>query len=211
MSGIAMVGLFGRWLGTGALAALAGLVLYGVTHRAAAPGIDERLSLGAGTPAPGFSLPVLSAGASRGLAAAGTRRRGVGLAALHGRPFVLNFWSSWCAPCLDELPLLERSWRQSRSDAVLVGVDQQDVRPDAMSVIRRFRLSFPVLRDVSDTTARRYGVTGTPETFFVSRRGVIVGHVIGEVTGDVYARGVAAAVAGRPLPDVAGGPREKLR
>jgi cytochrome c biogenesis protein CcmG/thiol:disulfide interchange protein DsbE len=210
MSGTAMVGLFGRWLGTGALAALAGLVLYGVTHRAAAPGIDERLSLGSGTPAPGFSLPVLSAGASRGPAAAVARRRRVGLTTLHGRPFVLNFWSSWCAPCLDELPLLERSWR-SRRGVVLVGVDQQDVVPDAASVIRRFGLSFPILRDVTDSTARRYGVTGTPETFFVSRRGVIVGHVIGEVTRGVYARGVDAAVAGRPLPDMVGGPREKLR
>jgi cytochrome c biogenesis protein CcmG, thiol:disulfide interchange protein DsbE len=115
-----------------------------------------------GRVAPAFSL--------RRLDGSGTVR----LSELRGQVVVVNFWASWCPPCVKELPLLERAQRElTRRDATVLGINIQDATEDALKYVRRFDLTYPSVRDVDRTFARRYGTNAYPETFVIDRRGRI--------------------------------------
>ena len=118
--------------------------------------------------APGFTLPRLDTGGE------------LSLASLKGKAVVLNFWASWCQPCKAEAHLFESAWQRWRSrDVVVVGIDSQDFATDARRFARHFGMTYPLVRDGPAKLKDRYGVTGFPETFFVNRRGRIVGHIGG--------------------------------
>lgn len=192
-----------------------GLLVYGVLARNPNTSIDDALANARAAPAPGFELAVLQNGdlgsvSARWRGAAADRR--VDLAELRGTPIVLNYWASWCVPCRTEAPLLERGWRKSRGAGVLfLGLNMQDTTEDARNFIGGFGLTFPDVRDGTNRTARRWGVTGIPETFFISRQGRVVGHVIGAMNQAQLTDGIAAAQAGRPRIATRGGDRRSTR
>jgi cytochrome c biogenesis protein CcmG/thiol:disulfide interchange protein DsbE len=144
------------------VAALVGLLVYGV--RAAGPGhtIDDAIARGQRPAAPAITLPRLEGGAT------------AALADYRGTVVVLNYWASWCTPCRQESPLLER-WhkRISARGGTVLGVDSLDVTADALAFIRGFRLTYPMLRDRDGDTQKRFGVTGYPETLILDRHGRI--------------------------------------
>ena len=135
-------------------------------------------------PAPAFSLPRLD------------KPGNLSLASLKGKAVVLNFWASWCAPCRDEAPTLERAWDRYRGQGVVVvGVDQQDVSSDARAFARKHGMTYPLVRDGPGHVVAKYGLTGVPETFFVGRSGKIVGkHIEGRVTERELADGIRTAM-----------------
>jgi cytochrome c biogenesis protein CcmG/thiol:disulfide interchange protein DsbE len=135
-------------------------------------------------PAPEFSLPRLDTAGD------------LSLASLKGKAVVLNFWASWCAPCRDEVPVLERAWDRYRDRGVVVlGIDQQDLSGDARSFARKYGMTYPLVRDGPGHVIAKYGLTGVPETFFVSRSGKLVGpHVEGRVSKRQLAEGIHAAM-----------------
>jgi cytochrome c biogenesis protein CcmG/thiol:disulfide interchange protein DsbE len=107
------------------------------------------------------------------------------LSSLRGRAVVLNFWASWCIPCKEEAPFLERVWRERRGrGAVVVGLDAKDFRRDARAFMRRYGLTFPIVYDGPGDTLSRYGVTGFPETFVLDREGRVVEAFVGAIVGD---------------------------
>lgn len=90
---------------------------------------------------------------------------------LEGRPVVINFWASWCTPCLEEAPDLERTWRRYRDEGVVfVGINRQDLVEDAREFLDRYEITYVNLRDPEGEVARRFGVRGLPETFFLDHR-----------------------------------------
>ena len=96
------------------------------------------------------------------------------LADYEGQVVVLNFWASWCPPCIDELPLLERTQRRIEGrGGVVLGVNYKDIPEDALDLTRRFRLTYPSVRDRDGEYAEEYATVGFPETFVVDRRGRI--------------------------------------
>ncbi|MBA3264170.1 MAG: TlpA family protein disulfide reductase [Thermoleophilaceae bacterium] len=191
------------------------LLTYGLLSKAPDTTIDSSLAEAKAPPAPGFELDVLDEGMV-GRRLDRVRRASedgeVSLTELRGQPVVLNFWASWCPPCREEAPRLEAGWRTARREGVLfLGLDMQDLPGDARDFIREFELSYPQVRDDGDDVARDWGVTGLPETFFISRRGRVVAHVIGAVSAGQLVEGIRAAVEGRPLAALEGGARRSTR
>ena len=158
------------WAVIVAAALLVGLLAYGVASRRADRSIDEATAAGKRVPAPSTLLPVLG------------RAGEASLADYRGKVVVLNFWASWCKPCTQELPLLERTHRSiAARNATVLGANYQDVSDSALTFVRRFKLTYPSLRDRDGQFADRYGSRAFPETFVIDRRGRIAAQRRGPV------------------------------
>jgi cytochrome c biogenesis protein CcmG, thiol:disulfide interchange protein DsbE len=168
-----------------ALAALIGLLGYGVMAGGTGRTLDDAIARGERPAAPAMALPRLQGGAT------------AALADYRGRVVVLNYWASWCTPCRQESPLLER-WhkRISAQRGTVLGVDSLDVTADARAFVRRFGLTYPMLRDRDGETQRRFGVTGYPETLVLDRRGRIAALQRGPVDDAFLRRAVLPLLRG---------------
>jgi cytochrome c biogenesis protein CcmG, thiol:disulfide interchange protein DsbE len=85
---------------------------------------------------------------------------------------LVNLWASWCLPCRDEAPALERWWRAHRDEGVTVlGINVQDNSEDALAFLDEFQTTYPQLRSVGDERSEAFGSTGVPENFLVDPHG----------------------------------------
>ncbi|HYZ91683.1 MAG TPA: TlpA disulfide reductase family protein [Actinomycetota bacterium] len=119
-------------------------------------------------PAPEFNLPNLADSDAR-----------IALSSFRGRPLVVNFWASWCDPCREEAPELVRARRAFAKRVRFLGVNILDGREEALKYLRTYRIRFPNVQDTRAVVAKRYGVTGAPETVFIDESGNVVGKYIG--------------------------------
>ncbi len=146
-----------------------------------------RPSLRPGEQAPAFSLPV--PGASP-----------VALSELRGRVVFVNFWATWCAPCREEAPSLERLYQALRGDGFEVLAISIDAEKDTAAVdafAREFGFSFPVPRDPEKRVYAAYQASGVPETFLVDRGGRVLERFVGPQNWDDprYVRAIRRALA----------------
>lgn len=174
-----------------AVAALLALLVWKVSTRDPG-GAAARLAAGNGAPvpAPAFTLPRI--GGIPGAPTGGP----ISLASLRGKAVVLNFWASWCLPCKQESPRLQKAYVKYRDQGVVVlGIDAQDFVGDARRFAKRYGLTYPIVHDGSGKTLTPYGVTGFPETFFVDRQGNLVGERIsGEISTTQLEAGIERAL-----------------
>ena len=113
-------------------------------------------------PAPNFDLETLEGGR-------------IALSGAPGNPVVLNFWSTWCGPCLAEHRLIKRMQEIYGPKGVhFYAILYEDTPENAKEFIRRFGEGAPILLDPGLKTAIDYGVTGVPETFFIDRTGKVI-------------------------------------
>jgi len=109
---------------------------------------------------------------------------GIVLRDLRGKGVVVNFWASWCAPCREEAALLEQTWRREKENGIVfLGLDYLDQEPAALAYLAEFDVTYPNGPDLRSRAARRYGIQGVPETFFISPEGKIVEVVVGPIAG----------------------------
>ena len=134
--------------------------------------------LGVGSLAPDFELPLLDGGTIR-------------LSDQRGKVVFLNFWATWCAPCLVEMPDMDKlNSILDHPDFVMLSVSVDEGGEEVVrGVLEEHSWSFPVLMDasrgnrrLSSRTGKAYGITGVPETFVIDRGGYIVRHESGPRT-----------------------------
>lgn len=111
----------------------------------------------------------------------------VSLSDYRGQPIVLNFWATWCAPCREEMPLLQETYEAHKAEGlVILGVN---VREENREAIKRFLdqvgVDFPVVLDPDVEAVNRYLVTSLPMTFFIDRDGQLRTLVVGGMSKDV--------------------------
>jgi cytochrome c biogenesis protein CcmG/thiol:disulfide interchange protein DsbE len=154
------------------------LLVVGLLNRDFGTSIQDALDEGRRPAAPELSLPVLAAGDGVGPVGAT-----VALADMRDRIVVVNVWASWCGPCEDEAPVLERVAARYRStkDVLVLGVDVEDLREDALGFIEDNGLTYPNVRDGEDKTRRAFQVREIPESFVIDRQGRIALKIAGPV------------------------------
>jgi cytochrome c biogenesis protein CcmG/thiol:disulfide interchange protein DsbE len=120
--------------------------------------------------------------------------RTIDLAALRGKPSVINFWATWCMPCYQEHPVLVDNARLFGSQVQFVGVVFNDDESSISKFLRERGSAYPTLLDAQGKTAIAYGVGGVPESFFLNRDGVIVAKFSGPMTADILQANLAKAM-----------------
>lgn len=113
---------------------------------------------------------------------------------LAGRPYLVNFWASWCIPaCVDEHPVLASAHESYGDDLVVVGVLYQDAPADAEGFLARYGdAGYANVVDPTGRLAIEYGVTGPPETFFVDANGIVRDKQFGPLTDGLMAQRLAS-------------------
>ena len=156
------------------------LLVIGLLNRDVGTSIQDALAEGKRPAAPDITLPVLVAGDG-----VGPVKSEVSLEDLRGKVVVLNFWASWCGPCATEAPVLEEvaeHYREKGEDVVILGVDVEDLRGDALDFVAKHQVTYPSLRDGEDKARQAYQVPALPETFVIDPEGRIALKIAGAVT-----------------------------
>jgi peroxiredoxin len=104
----------------------------------------------------------------------------VQLADYKGRGVLINFWASWCNPCVNELPLLNEAYKLSGIDVLAVNVGEKGEK--AQAFVDRYELKFPVVLDEEMEVKRHYRVVAMPLTLLVDRDGELIARHEGELT-----------------------------
>jgi cytochrome c biogenesis protein CcmG/thiol:disulfide interchange protein DsbE len=98
----------------------------------------------------------------------------ISLASLRGQVVLVNFWASWCAPCAEEAPALERVWQTYKDRGVtFVGVGYVDSDAAARKFIEQYGITYLNGPDLGTRISDAYAIEGVPETFIVNRQGEI--------------------------------------
>ncbi len=119
--------------------------------------------------------------------------RTVTLVALRGRPVLVTFWASWCGPCAQEAPALERFSRALGVRATLVGVNWSDTSlSKARSFVKKYGWTFPNLRDPEGVVGAEYGLTDLPTTFVIDSAGTLRTALRGPQTQQTLTRALAS-------------------
>ena len=131
-----------------------------------------------GKPAPSFTLRRLDTGAP------------LSFDQMRGRPVVVNFWASWCAPCRTEHGVMHWAAKKFGQQVQFVGIVYEDSEPNARAFLKANGVPFAEVVDPESRTAHAYGVTGVPETFFIDAAGNIHGKHIGPITQEDFLKEV---------------------
>ena len=146
-------------------AALIGLLIYGLSAHSSNRTLDELVAKDEYPPVPQATrrLPILKGHGTNSVSA------------YRGKVVLMNVWASWCIPCQEEAPELQKTQETlARHNATVLGVTYEDAAPDSIKFIHSHRLSYPDLRDDDGEFAHAFGTDEVPESFLINRSGRIV-------------------------------------
>jgi len=121
-----------------------------------------------GVPAPNFTLPGLDG-------------KMVSLADYKGKVVLLNIWATWCSPCVEEMPSMEKLYQKLKGEnfeILAVSIDSLGLKVVA-PFMKKYKLTFPALIDPEGTIRISYKTTGIPESFIIDKDGILVKKIIG--------------------------------
>lgn len=143
--------------------------------------------LGRGSAAPHFALPQLGSA------------EWVELSALRGRVVLVNFWATWCKPCEEEMPAMERLYQELQDEGFeLLAVSVDETREPVQEFQRRMGLSFPLLLDSDKRVATLYQTFRFPETLLIGADGTVIERYVGpkEWDSEAYVERIRRLLAG---------------
>jgi cytochrome c biogenesis protein CcmG, thiol:disulfide interchange protein DsbE len=163
------------------VAALLALLAWRVAHSDNST-VDRALADGKRPTAPAFDLKRLDG------------RGRIDLAALRGKkPIVLDFWASWCLPCISEAKRLTAAHERYGERVAIVGIDTKDFAPDARAWQREHGVKYPSVHDGDGKVLSKWGGLPIPRVFFIDRRGKVVGQLVVEEDLQRYLRQILAS------------------
>jgi thiol-disulfide isomerase/thioredoxin len=145
------------------------LILVFVSATILACGLFD-ISPGVNVPAPDFNMMTVGG-------------RAVQLSQFLGKPVMLNFWATWCHPCLVELPLIQNRFEQYYPDLVVLAIEDGSTHEEIYQVAHEVGTSFLILRG-TDEVLRQYNIRAFPTTFFIDADGIIRSRYVGELSPD---------------------------
>jgi peroxiredoxin len=128
----------------------------------------KQLPMGQGIPAPDFTFP-------------GPNGERISLSDHRGKVVLVNVWATWCPPCVEEMPSIEKLYKKFKGEKfeiLAVSIDAEGAKAVA-PFMKKHRLTFPALLDPEGTIKTAYRVTGVPESFIIDKGGILVGKIIG--------------------------------
>lgn len=159
--------------------AIAGLVLALVvttlllTHKDAKNEFPAKSSLETKEPAPNFTLLTIGGGDFH-------------LGDHKGKPILINFFASWCLPCREEMPVLEKIVREyGPKGVVFLGIAVDDTEQKMKDFIAKYGVTFPVGLDKTAAIQKSFGIYGIPTTYFIDKQGIINYFHSGSVTEEL--------------------------
>ncbi len=131
-------------------------------------GSKFKMPLQEGNPAPDFTFPDLDG-------------KEVSLSDFRGKVVLVNIWATWCPPCRDEMPSMQKLYERFKGEdfeILAVSIDT-DGREAVAPFMQQMNLTFPALLDPEEKIRSLYRITGVPESFIIDRNGILVQKVIG--------------------------------
>ena len=150
------------------VAALLALLIWRVAHEESS-GVAQALADGKRPTAPAFELKRLDGNGTFDLASVRGKK-----------PIVLDFWASWCVPCIGEAKRLTAAHAKYGDRIAILGVDTKDFAPDARKWQRKHGVSYPSVHDGDGKVLSRYGGLPLPRIFFIDRDGKVIGQLVVE-------------------------------
>ena len=127
------------------------------------------------------------------------------LAALRGRPVLVNFWGPSCVPCRDEFPLFRAKLAQHAADGfAIVGVLMYDPPAPARDFVAAYGATWPTVEDPSGAIRNAYRAVARPQTYFIDRDGILRAIQVGELTDAEFERQYALIGAPPGSPGASG-------
>ena len=91
-----------------------------------------------------------------------------------GKPVIINFWASWCAPCRQEMPFLEAVWNENKEKGlILLGINVMDDKEEAVDTLKEFGISYLNLYDTDGDVRNSYNLLALPVTYFIEKDGSV--------------------------------------
>ena len=105
---------------------------------------------------------------------------------LNDKGVVLNFWASWCVPCVEEVGVIDRAnLKYKNDDIVFIGINIWDDNENAVNFINKYNANYLNAVDPSNEIQVNFGIQGVPETYFINKEGIIINRFQGQLTDNI--------------------------
>ena len=111
-----------------------------------------------------------------------------------GKPVFLNFWTTWCGPCIAEMPAMQKLQKTMVDSIQIVGIDLRESRSQVLRFVTRYGYTWTFVLDSTRDVSNAYEVSGVPRSFFIDAKGVIVRKFVGSRNYETFLEATRQAI-----------------